>query len=214
MSEESSSGGLSRRAFLLRFGGRSLSEEDRESDQAEEVEAENGKQETEDSTEEERVLSPEEARRQLERLGVSVMPLSEEDDLLQIQCTRVGTQFGPEQMRLLEPLVPRIAWLNLARTSIDDEALGVVADMAELQRLYLEHTKVEGPGLSSLTDLDALEYLNLFGTHVGDEALDHLVELDGLQTVYLMQTEVSEEGVESLKERRPNLSVEFGDPFF
>lgn len=211
MPDDSSSDALSRRAFLRRLGGRSASESSGEREGAAEPDEEES---AGDASENEPVRSPEAARRKLEGLGVSLMPLSEEEDLLQVQCKRVGTQFGPEQMRLLEPLAPRIAWLNLARTGIGDDALELVGGMTNLQRLYLQHTSVEGAGLAALTGIETLEYLNLFGTKVGDDALDHVIELEGLQTVYLLQTEVSEEGVQALRERRPDLTVEFGDPFF
>ena len=47
-----------------------------------------------------------------------------------------------------------------------------------------------------------------------DAALEQLAAMGGLQTVYLWQTQVSEEGVDDLRARRPDLTVEFGNPFF
>jgi hypothetical protein len=141
------------------------------------------------------------------------MPLSAGEDRLQVQCKPVGERFGRDEMKLLEPLAPRIAWLDLATTGIDDHALGSVATMSELRRLHLQHTTIEGDGLVHLTELATLEYLNLYGTNVGDAALDHLAAMGGLQTVYLWQTQVSEDGVNGLRARRPDLTVEFGNPF-
>jgi len=212
--DESSPESLSRRAFLQRIGGLRPSSAERPGDGPNTVAADEGEPSGESSSDAEQSLGPDEARRQLEALGVTLMPLSEDEDRLQVQCKRVGKQFGPEEMRLLVPLASRIAWLDLARTALDDAALEIVGTMPELQRLYLQNTDVEGTGLSSLVGLDRLEYLNLFGTKVDDSVLDALAEIESLQTVYLWETEVSDQGVRELREHRPDLTVEFGDPFF
>ncbi len=202
MDEESRPESLSRRAFLQRFG--------RVRDPDADAEDEGADPTTPDA---ERALAPEVARRRLEALGVTITPLSADEDRLQVQCKPVGSQFGREEMGLLAPLAPQIAWLDVATTGVDDGALEPVSAMHALRRLHLQHTAVEGPGLAHLTELGALEYLNLYGTKVGDAALEHLAAIDGLQTVYLWQTEVSTDGVEELQARRPDLTVEFGDPF-
>ncbi len=214
MAENSTSDSLSRRAFFRRLGGGARSDDERTQD----VHSASPVDEDEESggqrPEAEQALSPEKARRQLEALGVTVMPLSEQEEQLQVQCKRVGDQFGQDELRLVEPLAPRIAWLDLARTNIEDGALEIIGTLTNLQRLYLQHTSLEGTGLSFLTKLDQLEYLNLFGTEIDDSALDHLTEIESLQTVYLWQTKVSTEGVETLREQCPDLSVEFKDSFF
>lgn len=214
MAENSTSDSLSRRAFFRRLGGGTRSNDERTQDvhsvsPGDEDEGSGGQK-----PEAEQALSPAKARRQLEALGVTVMPLSEQEEQLQMQCKRVGDQFGQDELRLVEPLAPRIAWLDLARTNIEDGALEIIGTLTNLQRLYLQHTSLEGTGLSFLTELDQLEYLNLFGTEIDDSALDHLTEIENLQTVYLRQTKVSTEGVEKLREQRPDLSVEFKDSFF
>lgn len=211
--DESPPESLSRRAFLRRIGGRRSPDAEQAGDGPNTADADEGET-SEESSDPEQSLGPDEARRQLDALGVTLMPLSEGEDRLQVQCKRVGKQFGTEEMRLLGPLAARIAWLDLARTAVDDAALEIVAEMPELRRLYLQNTAIEGTGLSFLSGLDRLEYLNLFGTKVDDSALDALAAIESLQTVYLWQTEVSDEGVRELREHRPDLTVEFGDPFF
>ena len=200
MDEESPPESLSRRAFLRRFGRGSAPAPESEDESA--------------GSGAEGRLTPEGARERLEALGVTITPLSAGEERLQVQCKHVGAPFGRNEMHLLEPLAPHIAWLDVATTGIDDEALETVGAMEELRRLYLQHTRIEGSGLAHLTGLAQLEYLNLYGTKVGDAALEHLVAMESLQTVYLWQTEVSEAGVEDLRARRPDLTVEFGDPFF
>lgn len=213
MDEESRPKSLSRRAFLRRIG-RVRDPDAGAEDDPSRAEAGGEKGASSAAPGAERVLTPELARQRLEALGVQIMPLSADTDQLQVQCKPVGSQFGCEEMALLEPFAAQIAWLDVATTAVDDSSLETVGAMQALRRLYLQHTAIEGPGLAHLTELEALAYLNLYGTKVGDAALEHLAALEGLQTVYLWQTEVSADGVEALRARRPDLSVEFGDPFF
>lgn len=211
MAEESTPESLSRRAFLRRIGRVAPSDVE-ETDDGPDASSPEAADET--SPDPERDLTPTEARRQLEALGVTVMPLSETEDRLQVQCKHVGEGFGPEETALLVPLAPRIAWLDLARTGVGDPALRIVGQMTNLQRLYLQDTAIDGKGVPALTALEQLEYLNLFGTQVDDSALSPLQDIESLQAVYLSQTEVSESGVQELRDHRPDLTVEYGAPFF
>lgn len=213
MAENSSPNSLSRRAFFRRLKGGARSDDKRNTDMHSVSAVDEGEGSDEGGSETKQALSPAEARRQLKTLGVTVMPLSEEEEQLQVQCKRVGNQFGQEQMKLLEPIAPRVAWLDLARTGIKDPALEIVGKMVELRRLYLQNTTVEGSGLTFLTDLEQLEYLNLFGTKVDDSALDHLKKIECLRTVYLSRTNVSTKGVQELRQQRRDLSVDFEDSF-
>ncbi len=150
----------------------------------------------------------------LEEQGVSVMELSQRDNLLQIQCKRVEESFGDPEMELLEPLAEQITWLDLGNTQVTDEGVQVIAEMLNLSRLYLQNTSVGDECLAAMSDLKKLEYLNLYGTEVTDDGLEHLLGCDALETLYLWQTDVTEEGVDRLREKLPDLEVTFGKSYF
>lgn len=215
MSDDSDSEPISRRAFLQRIRRGGFSSVDEQSGERDEEGVEKERSGSGSAGRHGGAgISAREARRALEELGVTILPLSAEDDLLQVQCKRAGEEFGPEAMRLLAPLSDRIAWLDLASTAIDDEALELVSEMRALRRLYLQNTAITGPALGHLRGLTNLEYLNLFGTGVDNKSLHHLGAVESLRTLYLWQTNVTEEGVEHLRERRPDMSVEFGGASF
>ena len=150
----------------------------------------------------------------LEDNGVSVMELSQRDNLLQIQCKRVEDSFGDEEMELLEPLAGQITWLDLGNTQVTDEGVQLIAEMSNLSRLYLQNTSVGDECLAAMSDLKKLEYLNLYGTEVTDDGLEHLLGCDALETLYLWQTDVTEEGIDQLREKLPDLEVTFGKSYF
>ena len=154
------------------------------------------------------------ALRQLRALGVPAFPLSEGQQALQVRCNQADEAFGDEELALLAPLAPKIAWLDLSKTDVTDAGMDNLAEMEALRRLYLKHTAVGDDGLAALAGLGALAYLNLFGAQVTDEGLRHLGALESLETVYLWQTGVTEAGAEELRARRPELEVVFGGDFF
>lgn len=150
----------------------------------------------------------------LRALGVTVRVRSQDDDLLQVQCKTAADAFGDEQMQLLRPLAPRIAWLDLGNTRVTDSGLEAVADMKNLMRLHLQNTAIGDAGLEALNGLKRLEYLNLYATKVTDEGLLHLAGCEQLRTLYLWRTAVTEEGIAWLQKQLPGLEVIFESSFF
>ncbi len=148
----------------------------------------------------------------LKELGVTVIPLSEEDHRLEVQCSGAD-DFSDDHARLLQPLAQDIVRLDLGDTDIGDDGLRVVAHMNQLARLHLERTGITDDGLKHVGQVDTLTYLNLFDTEVSDRGVEHLSNLDRLEQLFLGQTEVTEEGVENLEDRLPEANVQSGFRF-
>jgi len=111
---------------------------------------------------------------------------------------------------LLAPLRDNIADLSLARTSIGDAALGVVASMPRLRRLDLAQTASGDAGVARLIGHPSLETLILSGTGVTDGCAPMLASLPELRRVYLWQTEVSDRALDWLAVARPDVQVDTG----
>ena len=142
--------------------------------------------------------------------GVAVTLLAEDVPYLQVRCTDLEACGSDEFVRALRPVARNVAWLDLGRTDVGDDALEVVSELPHLTRLYLQQTQVTDDGLANLEGLEYLEYLNLYGTSVGDGALEHLYDLPALSSVYLWQTEVSDSAVAALQEAVPDLYINTG----
>ncbi len=146
----------------------------------------------------------------LAALGVSVTRLAEDTPFLQVRCTSAEACGTDSFVQALRPLARHIAWLDLGRTALGDEALPVIRDLPHLTRLYLNQTNVTSAGLSNLAGLEYLEYLNLFGTGVGDAGLEALAALPSLRSLYLWQTTVTDSAVAVLQAAAPFLYINTG----
>ena len=60
----------------------------------------------------------------ISEIGVLIIPLSQETNLLQAQFLNVIDDFSDEHLDLLLPLSEQITWLDLGRTSISDSRNG------------------------------------------------------------------------------------------
>lgn len=143
---------------------------------------------------------------ELKKMGLLVLPLSKEQNQLEVSAVNVRT-FTDAQAASLPKLSEQLVWLKLSDTEVSDATLAQVAKLKNLQKLHLEQTKVTDAGLKQLKGLANLEYLNLYGTAVSDAGLAELVGMKSLKTVYLWQTKATEQGIATLKKAMPKLEV-------
>lgn len=145
---------------------------------------------------------------QLQRAGLSVMPLAA--DVAWLQAT-VPTNFvGDSVLQQLRPVAEQVTWLDLGNRPTSDEDLAALPQFKNLTRLHLENTAVSNAGLAHLKALPYLEYLNLYGTQVSDEGIAQLSELKNLRKLYLWQTAVTPQAAARLREAVPGLEVNLG----
>ncbi len=143
-------------------------------------------------------------------LGVLVMPLSQETNLLQATFLNVSDEFSDADLALLEPLAEQMAWLNLGRSAITDAGMVHIKTLKNLSKLHLEKTAVTDDGLAHLSELERLTYLNLYGTQVSDNGLEHLKSLPNLSALYLWQSNATREGAAKLEAAIPGIEVNLG----
>ncbi len=113
------------------------------------------------------------------------------------------------QLDYLKQVSEHVVWLDLSGTGISSADIAQLAGFKNLTRLSLQGNMVES--IAELADLDHLEVLNLHSTSISDPQLEILEQIKSLRKVYLWQTEVSEEAVVSLRQKRPDLEVNFGN---
>ena len=145
---------------------------------------------------------------QLQRAGLSVMPLAA--DVAWLQVTVPANFTGDSLLQQLRPVAEQVTWLDLGNRSTTDDELQALPQFEHLTRLHLENTAVSNAGLAHLKDLPYLEYLNLYGTKVSDEGIAQLSELKNLRKLYLWQTDVTAQAATQLEEAVPGLEVNLG----
>lgn len=145
----------------------------------------------------------------LKKLGLLVMPIANESNLLEINAVNVGT-LTDAQVALLEPLKEQIIWLKLGDTKITDAAALTIAKLKNLQKLHLENTAITDATVAQIKGLPFLEYLNLVNTQVTDTGIKELAVLKSLRSLHVWQSKVTEAGVAALKQSNANLDVTLG----
>ncbi|MEM8485647.1 MAG: c-type cytochrome domain-containing protein [Bacteroidota bacterium] len=143
-------------------------------------------------------------------MGVLIMPLSQETNLLQATFLNVADDFSDDDLALLTPLAEQMAWLNLGRSAITDAGMVHIKALKNLSKLHLEKTAVTDDGLAQLSELERLEYLNLYGTQVSDNGLEHLKSLANLSALYLWQSNATREGAARLETAIPGIEINMG----
>jgi hypothetical protein len=89
--------------------------------------------------------------------------------------------------------------LDVTLAPVDDDGLGNVGGMPELQRLWVGDTLISDSGLSALSRLRNLVDLDLHGTQVSDLGLSQIAGLKQLRKINLMGTRVTDDGLEVLR---------------
>ena len=143
-------------------------------------------------------------------LGGLVMPLANNNNLLQVNLSLTDKDIGDKEVAQLASISSHLTWLNLAGTKMSDAGLKSLGGMKNLTRLHLEKTTITDAGLANLAGLENLEYLNLYNTKVSNAGLDQLAKMKNLKKVYLWQTGVDKAGAEKLKKAKPELYVNVG----
>ncbi|KAJ4733986.1 Leucine-rich repeat (LRR) family protein [Rhynchospora pubera] len=118
---------------------------------------------------------------------------------LDLKKTKI-TSYG---VSVLAGTVPKLKYLSLASTMIDDSSLSHISMMPSLQTLDLSYTSIKGymyngnyqvkvPSACSLTSLNHLESLNLEGIQLKDEAIKPLSKLRNLKYLNLRSEYLSD----------------------
>jgi hypothetical protein len=147
---------------------------------------------------------------QLRSAGISVTPIAQGSNLLQVKWWAKAGYADKELLAVLPKLAAQITWLDLSNAQLPADAWARMPAMKNLTRLHLQQSNANDAVLAGLKGLTHLEYLNLYGTAVTDAGLAHLEGLKNLKSLYLWQTKVTMEGIRQLQQKLPDLRVDKG----
>ena len=151
---------------------------------------------------------------QIQRLrssGVDFFKMTDGEGLRCVASVEPGLGLNDEDLPALEPIAPKLVWLDLSKGNLTNLALARLTTMSNLRRLYLEDNKgITSRGVSNLSALGKLQCLNLVGTSLDDSVVKTLSGMSELREVYLWRSGVSPEAVQKLREARPKMLVQAG----
>ena len=119
------------------------------------------------------------------------------DNGVVVQLTIRSDEFGDEQCQKLAEL-DQIKILDLSGTSITDASLKVIGQLASLQTLRLDETRVTSTGLAALRNLEQLNELSLVKCKLGEITTEGLGALRSLRSLNLIESDFSNPGIAAL----------------
>ncbi|MDX1925530.1 MAG: hypothetical protein SFV81_03370 [Pirellulaceae bacterium] len=94
--------------------------------------------------------------------------------------------------------------LDLAGSSIDDEAIEQLAGLKQIRELYLDATEITGSSLARIGKLTTLETLSIASLHVADKDLVGIQGLKSLKRLNLGGTQVTDASIGILRQLNLN----------
>ncbi len=137
--------------------------------------------------------------------GIHVQPLAAGSPLYDISASRVEPPMDAKDAASLHDVAPLIAHLNLSYSTVTDEALARIGQLALVERLRLDHTSVSDAGVQALGVMPKLESINLVGTNVTPAIGAWLSQQPSLKRVYVWKSKISDA---QAKEMAQNKSFE------
>ncbi len=140
-----------------------------------------------------------------DQLGLAITPLSElEAKGWRISAHTLGQKFGQAQLASLTSLLGEVAELDLALTTLDDQAAEVLAQATKTQFVMLADTKVGDATAQVLAKkLPFLQRASFVNTALTDQGLLALADAPNLQALYVAGTKVTPAGLKQFQARRP-----------
>lgn len=97
--------------------------------------------------------------------------------------------------------------LYLDQTKVTDAALQELGRLRHLKRLSLRGTPIRGCGLKYLSNVTSLQELNLSKTLITDQAIEDLIRIPGLRKLVIHDTQISQRSIARLRHECPSLEV-------
>lgn len=147
----------------------------------------------------------------LRQQGAVVQRVAEDTDAIDVNLSLLRDKVTDETLKLLEPLAPRLVWLNVSRTAITDASAASLGKLKQLRRLHVANTEVGDGAVRAMADLEKLEFANFYGTKITDDALPFFLLMPALKKLHAWQTGVTAEGAKAARDHFAKFEVDVGD---
>ena len=142
---------------------------------------------------------------------VHAEPIAKGSNLWLVSFAAVARDTGDaEATALLEPLLPYVADLSLARSKVGDASMKLAARMPNLARLDVRETAVSDAGVAALEGHPQLADLVLARTKLTDAAVQSLVRMRALKRVYVWNSGIGARALGDLRLAREDVAIEAG----
>lgn len=118
--------------------------------------------------------------------------------------------FQLDYLTELKKIKIQVVSLNLAYLPIQDDAIGIISELINLEKLNLNFTEVTEKSLPILSACTNLRSLSLSGTKITSDISNTLGNFENLREVYLWNTSISQDDIKTLEAGYPKIRFELG----
>lgn len=137
-------------------------------------------------------LSDDEVKK-IRQAGFFVERISQTSPLIHVSCVNKPT-FSTQDQKVLDPILSHIAYLDLARTNVQDDIWDWIEKMPFLTVLNLRQTKVTGKTSLTKSSLTHLKRINCTDTPLTSEGLEAMKRYTKVQKLYVANTTAAQNG--------------------
>ncbi len=145
----------------------------------------------------------------LRKKGVQAIRLGKDDQKLQVQFLE-PSQTTNAELKNLSSIKNNVVYLDLARTAITNDGIKEIGAMKNLNKLYLQETKITDGASNVYGTFKQLEILNFYNTAITDKTLEALSACSTLKKIFLWKTATTKVGQDKLRKALPNLTIDIG----
>lgn len=118
--------------------------------------------------------------------------------------------FKLDYLSELQKIKEQVVSLNVSYLPIEVDAITLISELTNLEKLNLNFTEVTGETLASLTACSNLNSLSLSGTKITADISTFLEKLENLREVYIWNTSISKDEIKTLEAGLPKVRFEVG----
>jgi uncharacterized membrane protein len=123
----------------------------------------------------------------------------------------LSSEFKSESLNELSTIKDQIVEINLNKMPLDDKSTILFQQFKNLEKLYLNTTKITNDGIKNLTKLNNLHSLSIANTKVDKGIEKYLGEIKSLKNIFLTNTDIDPTTIEQWRQKYPKINIVYED---
>jgi uncharacterized membrane protein len=142
----------------------------------------------------------------LEKSGWVLSPLSISENYVRVAGFNLEVPLE-SALEELKKIQKQTVELKLSYKAIDDSNIGILISFKNLEKLWIDHSKITDNSLKNIEELNNLTYLNISNTSIGIEGIKKMSGNKSLEKIYAFNTKVNKSDLAELSKTMPRVRI-------
>ncbi len=140
----------------------------------------------------------------------TVYPIANESPALQAEFF-VAAKYDPKILENLQKVGEQLIGINLNKMPVSDSEMAILNKFTNLEKLYLNGSKITDKGLLELKNLPHLKEISLSSTTVGSKGIRQFIaQIPSIQKIFIWNAGIQETEIANLRIKYPKIQLEQG----